>query len=233
MEKSVAIFPLIFAGLFTAAAAYDLSPPEESWVEKSDKGEFKTYARDVEDSDTSEVMMIGVMNEPPAKCFAVVGDYGAFPEFMPYIEFSKVIHSEKIGDGKTVNHVFFYLSPPLVSSRFYTLKLTDEENADDRAGTFRSQWRLDDGSGESSFRRTPDAPEFGGKLKSAVETTFNSGYWQFEPLEDGKKTKVTYYVWTNPGGSIPSWIANKGNTVALPNLWEAVKKRLKNTKYKG
>lgn len=230
MKKSfIFVFPFILSSVVTYAG--DLTPPGEGWVEKSKEKEFKTYSRKVKGSDTREVIMIGVLEAAPARCFAVVGDYECFPDFMPYIEFAKILNSKKVDDNKTIDHAFFYLSPPLVSSRFYTLELTNEKNSDGQAGAYKSSWSLDDGKGMVSYRKTPEDPSLGKKLKPAVETAFNKGYWRFDPLDGGKKTKVTYYIWTNPGGSIPSWIANKGNTVALPNLWEAVKNRLKDTKY--
>ena len=51
------------------------------------------------------------------------------------------------------------------------------------------------------------------------------GAWILEPMGDGKKTRVTYQLHTHPGGSIPSWIANKSNTIAIPDLFKAVKTR--------
>jgi len=45
-----------------------------------------------------------------------------------------------------------------------------------------------------------------------------------EPLDGGKRTRATYALFTDPGGSIPSFIANKANTTALPDLFAAVRK---------
>ena len=59
----------------------------------------------------------------------------------------------------------------------------------------------------------------------AVRLKVNDGSWTLEPLDGGKRTRATYYLYTDPGGSIPSWIANKANTMALPDLFEAIRKR--------
>jgi hypothetical protein len=118
------------------------------------------------------------------------------------------------------------LSPPMVSYRYYSLQLSDERDVEGKPGVFRSKWTLEKGQ----YRRTPQDPDIKDSLKSGwgdpIETPLNEGYWLFEPEDGGMKTRITYYVWTNPGGSIPLWIANKANTVALPELWSAVKKRL-------
>jgi hypothetical protein len=34
----------------------------------------------------------------------------------------------------------------------------------------------------------------------------------------------------NPGGNLPIWIVNKANSISLPDLWKAVKRRIKNNK---
>jgi len=176
---------------------------------------------------------VGVLNAKPAYCFDVVGDYEHFPDFMPYIHYTKKVHSQTVDDKKTINYVFFYLSPPMVSYRYYTIKLTDEREPDGKSGWFRSQWKLEKGK----YRKTPDDADIKKHIKRGwqkpIETEINEGYWLFEPLENGNKTRVYYYVWTNPGGSIPLWIANKANTVALPDLWNALKKRLQHAKYQS
>ena len=53
----------------------------------------------------------------------------------------------------------------------------------------------------------------------------NEGSWTLEALDGGRRTRATYYLYTDPGGSIPKWIANKANTMALPDLFEAIRKR--------
>src|SRR5258706_3963 len=49
--------------------------------------------------------------------------------------------------------------------------------------------------------------------------------WPLEPIDGGKRTLGTYQLLTDPGGSIPTFIANKANTTALPELFARVRKR--------
>ncbi len=208
------------------AAGDDLAAPAgKGWEEKGGGSGYRTYLRYKPGSDTAEVLMVGVVPDSPRACLAVVTSYESFPSFMPYIRFTRLLRSEKAAPGKTVNTVFFYVEAPLVSPRYYTLRLVDEENADGAAGVCRSAWELERGA----LRKTPKDPAFAGKIKGgndAVETPVNSGYWRFSPLSGGRGTKVEYYVFTNPGGDIPAFVVNRSNSVALPLLWRALTKRL-------
>jgi hypothetical protein len=66
----------------------------------------------------------------------------------------------------------------------------------------------------------------------AVRLTVNDGYWLLEAAAGGKRTKARYYVFTDPGGNIPSFIANAANSKAIPDLFAAVRKAAKRSKYR-
>ena len=63
-----------------------------------------------------------------------------------------------------------------------------------------------------------------------MRVKLNNGYWHLEPRENGTKTWATYYVLTDPGGSIPKWIANRANNTAVPDVFAAVRKVITQTK---
>ncbi len=227
----VAVFLLLFFCLQSLLYGYDLSPTDAGWKQKSDEEYYKTYFREKKGSGIGEVLMIGVIDGPPSKYFSVVGDYDDFPQFMPYTQYVKLLRSKKVNENRTDNYVFFYLDMPFVSYRFYTLKLQDEKNYNGNMGTFRSYWTLEK---QGPNHKTPLDPDIAPHVKEgskAIETAFNEGYWLFEPIDGGEKTKVTYYVCTNPGGSIPDWLVNKANVIALPRLMKAIKQRVKDPKY--
>jgi hypothetical protein len=50
------------------------------------------------------------------------------------------------------------------------------------------------------------------------------GSWLLEPLENGAKTKATYLLFTDPGGSLPTWVSNKVNFSTIPDVFEALRK---------
>jgi hypothetical protein len=57
-----------------------------------------------------------------------------------------------------------------------------------------------------------------------VRVRVNDGYWLLEPREAGRKTQATYYVYTAPGGAVPPFAANAANRVAVPRVFEAIRK---------
>lgn len=50
------------------------------------------------------------------------------------------------------------------------------------------------------------------------------GYWKLVP-KNANETEVTYQVHTEPGGSVPSWLANKFVVDAPFNTLKALKER--------
>ena len=67
--------------------------------------------------------------------------------------------------------------------------------------------------------------------KGIVRTPTNDGSWLLEPIDDGKKTRATYLLFTDPGGSLPTWIANKANSGAIPDIFVALRKYAKEPRY--
>lgn len=204
-----------------ASPAGDLKPADSGWEEKIGGDDYRTFLRYVKGAETAEVLMIGKVSKSPKDCQDVATSYASFPDFMPYIKFTKVISTEKVSAEKTVNTVFFYVEAPLVSPRFYTLRLVDETSP----AMCQSVWDLEKGA----KRKTPSDPSIASRIPNAadaVETPLNRGYWRFTALPGNSGTRVEYYVFTNPGGSIPPFIVNKSNAVALPLLWKSFKKRL-------
>ena len=227
---NTAVFLLIALGLLPASglSAYDLSPPKNDtgWILKSSGENYKTYYRKKQGSDTHEVLLVSVADRKPAQVIAAITDYRHFPEFMPYVKYTKLVHTEQKSKDVLISYLFTYLDVPVpfVSSRFYNLRYTDVYNYEGNPEMFRSDWVLETGS----YRKLPTDTDIRSHLSSpddAVETTFNQGYFEVEPAGGRGKTRIIYYVWTNPGGSLPISAVNIANAVALPKLLDAITKR--------
>ncbi len=52
------------------------------------------------------------------------------------------------------------------------------------------------------------------------------GSWTLEANAEGTKTWATYWLYTDPGGYVPAFIANTANVDGVPQLFEAVRGRL-------
>ena len=167
---------------------------------------FGVWTREKEGSDIKEVRAVGEVDAPPEKVFSVISDYEHQKGNMPYVEDQKVF-------SRTDDAVVFWTVAdfPMVSRRDWVLKSKLEKNLP--GGVYRASWEP---------VTIPDAPP---PKEGVVRLKVNTGSWTLEPLDGGKRTKATYYLFTDPGGSIPSFLANKANTTALPDLIAAVRKR--------
>ena len=132
----------------------DLLAGAPGWGEGSHSAEYKAYTQDTPNGDIRKVLLIGNLAARPVDCFSIITDYERFPDFMPFVQYTKVLDSSKLDEKLTVSHVFFFLNPPMIANRFYTIAIKDEKDPDGIAGAFRSKWTLEKGA----FRKTPDDP---------------------------------------------------------------------------
>jgi len=215
---------LLFPG--PGSAAEDpLAAQGPGWECVKRDASLRIYTQPVPGRDLPKVQMVGVVDAPPERVFRVVTDYEKFETSMPYIDASRVIHGERVNAHTEVHYVFFLVNPPLIDARYYTLKLTDEsdETIEGVPGSYRSQWDL---VTEGVYHETPESPGIQriAHMDHAVETRLNQGFWLMQPLDGGRKTRVVYQVLTDPGGSIPHWVANKAQMKTLPDLMATVEK---------
>lgn len=183
------------------------APPNPNpWEKAKESKGIVVYARDVPNSRVREVKASTVVATSTARVHEVVLDMNHYIEFMPYVEQVKLVGKQ----GDNTYFIYYLLDLPLVSRRDYTIRLKDYV---DKANSFyQVKW-------VEANNRGP------GEKDGVVRITVNKGSWTIEPIQGGKATRLTYWLYTDPGGSIPAWIANKANTVSLPDLLTAVKKR--------
>jgi START domain len=179
------------------------------WELVADPEGVKVYRRDHEGSDVKEMKAMGLMDASPKEVWDVVRDLENYPTQMPYTAEAKVL-SRTDGD----KDILFYsrLNTPLVSERDYIIALKDESV--EAKGTYKVSWSV----------APPEKDSLMPEKKDVVRVRLNDGYWLLEPREGGKKTFATYYLYTAPGGSIPTFIINKANGMAVPKVFEAIKK---------
>jgi len=184
-----------------------LAADEPKWeLAKEDDG-IKIYSRARDGEDVREMKAMGLMDATPQEVWKAIRDYPHYTKTMPYVQECKVLATE---DGGKNMWVYTRLDLPFVSQRDYVLKIVDETNGSPTMKVSWTEWTGDD----------KNLPEHDGVVRLKI----NDGYWTLEPKEDGKKTFATYYVHTDPGGSLPKWIANKANSTAVPNVFSAIKK---------
>ncbi|MCK5688912.1 cyclase [Myxococcota bacterium] len=190
----------------TASAAKNPNPWEEV---QNDEG-ITVWTRDVPKSNIREVKATAIVNLPLKKIAGVILDVPHYTEFMPYVEKAKIMSK---GSG-TVEYQYQLIDPPFVDERDYTLKTQTE----DKGKSWRHYWTQANSKGPA-------------KNEDVVRVEICDGEWTL--IEEGpSKTKLTYWLYTDPGGSIPSWIANKANKTSVPALLDAVRNRAANPKWK-
>ncbi|HEY1097546.1 MAG TPA: START domain-containing protein [Myxococcota bacterium] len=209
--SSLVIVAAIICGATSAVAA------DGQWEEASSSDiegrKLTVYTRSKEGSDVKETRGNGSFAAAPWIIKNVIDDVANYKSFMPYTKESSVL---KTGDGFIISYQ--QLDTPVVENRDYTIKIIDE-SSEDAAGkiVWKNRWTTSNNSGP--------APKSG-----VTRVQVNEGYWQLEDGKDGG-TKVTYYVYTNPGGGLPTFVVNMANTTAVGELFKAVAKQSKDPRY--
>ncbi len=187
---------------------------EDGWEEKANTKGVLVYARDREGSNIKALRAVGTIDAPPHAVMRVLADYERYSETMPYTEKSEVISRESDGS------VIFYtvINPPIVSRRDYTLRIVDESDWRGGRGYLRSRWSLSD--------KGP------GPQEGCVRVPVNDGSWTLTPRHGGTKTYAIYDLFTDPGGSLTTFIINKANRSTIPDLFEVLRKQSQEPRYR-
>jgi uncharacterized membrane protein len=181
---------------------------EPSWRLAAEETDLKVYARE-KANGVREMKAEAFIDAPPERVWKSVRDVESYPQTMPYVEVSRIVARE---GGDKILWLYSVVNAPLVSRRDYVIKLVDESRWKDGEGYFKVSWTADNA-------KAPEKPD------NIVRVDINDGYWKLEPREGGKKTFVTYYIYTDPGGSLPKWVINKANGSAVPDVIASVRKR--------
>lgn len=183
-------------------------PAAPPWEAVGQDDGISIFARDRPGSDVHEMKAQGMIDAPPAAVWKALRDYDHYTQTMPYTEKAQIV--AKQDDGKVL---WFYsvINAPMVSRRDYVIKISDDTDYKNGKGEMKVSWTA------ASDKGPP--PQDG-----IVRVTINDGYWDLQPVANGAKTYATYYLYTDPGGSVPKWIVNKANGTAVPNVFRAIKK---------
>jgi hypothetical protein len=210
---------LVAIAAVTLLAADDGGVP---WEEAAKDNGITIYTRDFPGSEVREMKAQGTIDARPEEVWKAIRDYPNYTKTMPYTAEAKVLQSEE--DGKVL---YFYsrLDLPLVANRDYVIKILDQSDWQDGKGYFRVSW--------SKYDAPKGDPRHMDEKNGVVRTPINDGYWTLQPQADGSKCWAVYYIHSDPGGSVPKWIANKANGTAVPNVFAAIRKTVKDERAKA
>ena len=215
----IVMFMLVLASGLTGTARAQECPqqpvlpagsrvPADGWQAVDGGDSVCVYNRRIAGSRIRAVMARGVIDAAPQRAFAVIGDYTHYAEFMPYVRDSRVL-----ADSGATRRVFLALDFPLfISDRYSTIELSEAGGQGGQA-VHRIEWTL--AAAGDAF-----VPAEGGE-----PLRVNDGVWELRAQDGGRRTDVLYYVHTDPGGYLPTWVVELANNVAVPRVIEAVQQR--------
>jgi hypothetical protein len=216
---------LLFTAFFVATvAAADDAVPEQSepevarndtsaaWTQESNAKGIAIHSRVHEGSTLKEFKGVGMIEATPSAVFAILDDTEAYPSFMPYTSECRVLKRAK-------DWVLAYqrLEVPLVSDRDYTLRSRNAKWLGPDGVIFRIRW-------------TPANDEGPAEKPGVSRVNVCEGGWLLEP-DGNSSTRATYSIFTDSGGTLPSFIANNGSRIGIRKVFEAIRKRAKDPKY--
>ncbi len=194
-------------GALALALLTGVAGAAEQWKTVEDDDGIVIKARPRADGVGKEIWAEGDLEADAYDIQTALIDAGSFRLFMPYVKESRVVSTAE--DGSRV--AYAKLNPPVVSSRDYVLHLVEEKKvSEDGTGEFLQRWKTVDGV----------VPV----REGVVRLKHNEGSWHVTPRGEGK-AHVVYKFSVDPGGSVPGWLANMGQSDAVMDTLEAVEER--------
>lgn len=180
-----------------------------SWKFDSKEEGVTLMRRDRPGTVIREFKATGIIDAPPTEVWKVLRDFQNYKDLTAYAQKTEVVGTES--DGKVV-HLYVVTAPPLIDKRDYCVKYVDESDWKDGKGYYQQSFTLSD-------KGPPPAKE------GMVRMKLFDGQWRLEPVEDGKKTSVTYTIAADPGGSLPNWVVNSLAGPGVRNTFKTIRQR--------
>jgi hypothetical protein len=205
------------AGTTTLSAespSHSVSSSEGWKIAAKSKG-VTIYSRLRAYSPLKEFRAVGEIDAPTQVVHAVIDDLENYPSFMPYTAECRVMKREN-------NFIVTYqrLSPKICADRDYTLHIRKKSwPASEGGHVYLNWWKTVNSLG----------PE---EKPGVVRVEVCDGGWLLEP-NGADKTRATYSVYTDTGGLIPAFLANRASEIGIGRLFEAVRKQVRNPKYRA
>ena len=206
------LMSIFIAGGSTTFAAEESISTDDYWKLSAQEKNVVIYSRPRPGSQLKEFKAVGPIDAPTGAVCAVIDDFQNYPKFMPYTTECRVIKR----DGDSIIG-YQRLSPKVCADRDYTLRVWKKSWPSTGGLVFMSHW---------SPANELGPPE----KKGVVRVKLCEGKWLLEP--DGTtKTRATYFIYTDTGGFIPSFVANRISVTGITKLFAAVRKQVKDPKY--
>jgi hypothetical protein len=191
--KQVALIMGLSAALLPLAQA-------EDWKQAKNEDGIKVDLTEVAGSDYKAYRGVTLIKAPLAKVRALQEDVVGACAWIHECKSQKLLKTE----GNQSWTYTQFNTPWPVTPRDSILHVTTTEEADG-----------------SLTRKLEGVPKYLPEEKGFVRVAKVQGFWKLQPKDGG--TEVTYQVHTEPGGSVPSMVANKFVVDAPFNTLKALK----------
>ncbi len=175
----------------------------ENWETAKDQDGIKVSLSEVANSQYKAYRGVTLIKASVAKIQALQEDVASSCSWIHECKSQKLLKKE--GDLSWTYTQF--KAPFPVTDRDSVMQITTSKGADG-----------------SLTRTLKEVPTYLPEEKGYVRVAQVDGFWKLVP-KDGGMTEVTYQVHTEPGGSVPSWLANKFVVDAPFNTLKALKER--------
>lgn len=174
----------------------------EQWKEVKNEQGIQVSLSDVAGSEYKAYRGVALIKAPVATIVKLQEDVAGSCAWIHECKLQKLLKHE--GDQSWTYAQFN--TPWPVTARDSVLHITTEQGADG-----------------SVTRKIEAAPTYQPQQEGFVRVAAADGFWKLVPKGDA--TEVTYQLHTEPGGSVPSWLANKFVVEAPFNTLKALKER--------
>ena len=185
----------------------------DGWKLAAESKGVAIYSRQHPGSPLKEFRAVGEIDGPTPAVHGVIDDLENYPSFMPYTSECRVVKRES-------DSILTYqrLSPKICADRDYTLYIQKKSWPGAAGGiVYLNWWRPANDLGPA-------------EKPGVVRVKVCDGGWLLEP-NGANKTRATYSVYTDTGGLIPAFVANRTSQIGIGRLFEAVRKQVKDPKY--
>jgi hypothetical protein len=181
---------LFAAILLIASFSFTVDAENSEWeLEKEEKDiQLEIYTREISGSSLKEFKGVMIAETTLSTLAALLLDSSAAPKWMHQCERFEVIEQT---DSKSAVIYFINGAPWPVSDRDAVISSTMSQ--DSETLTLRVDVK-------AVVDRLPEDDDY-------VRIPRMAGFWSFSPLPGGK-VEIVYQVHAEPGGSLPSWLAN-------------------------
>jgi hypothetical protein len=190
------------------------SAPGADWVKINSNENLTIYSKDRPGTSVRELRAVGLVDAPSWVILNVLDEVADYPDFMPYTTKAQLIERRPHG---TI--IYLRWDPPLIGARDVTVSVA--QNSTKRV----------DGQTNHQLRWEPITTAGPAPSPGVIRITLDEGSWRLEPTEDGKRTTVTYELFTDGGGGLPAFAINLANRQSVNDLFQAIRKQVTLPKY--